>query len=226
MNKNSLLIMRNFSAKVLAMVSSLPTESLRRNSKPTQAGMSLRLLALVLRSWWVGCWCFLFSFYIHLNLEWQNLCHLLHVCLASLSRSKMFTLNTWEVSCYWTWNIVIQNEPIFVLVEAEGVGFVFSWGLFGGLRPVLSVSLLLVWSCSSFPPWPPSSSLLKKLKGDQQHLVIMDNFCQLSDPTHTQMSCRVSTWSKITTWCLYIFFLVFLNPSVRGAALSAHRLTN
>lgn len=162
MNKNSLLIMRNFSAKVLAMVSSLPTESLRRNSKPTQAGMSLRLLALVLRSWWVGCWCFLFSFYIHLNLEWQNLCHLLHVCLASLSRSKMFTLNTWEVSCYWTWNIVIQNEPIFVLVEAEGVGFVFSWGLFGGLRPVLSVSLLLVWSCSSFPPWPPSSSLLKK----------------------------------------------------------------
>lgn len=225
MNKNSLLIMRNFSAKVLAMVSSLPTESLRRNSKPTQAGMSLRLLALVLRSWWVGCWCFLFSFYIHLNLEWQNLCHLLHVCLASLSRSKMFTLNTWEVSCYWTWNIVIQNEPIFVLVEAEGVGFVFSWGLFGGLRPVLSVSLLLVWSCSSFPPWPPSSSLLKNWKEISSTLLLWTTFANCLI-LHTQMSCRVSTWSKITTWCLYIFFLVFLNPSVRGAALSAHRLTN
>lgn len=153
--------------------------------------MSLRLLALLQRFWWVGCWCFLFSlfsFYIDLFLEWQNLGHLLYVCLVNLSTSKMFTLNTREVSCYWTWNIVIQNELIFMLVEAEGVGFVFSWGLFGGLRPVLSVPSLLVWSCFSFLLWPPSSLLLCKImKGNQQHLVTIDNFCQLSNPAHTSV---------------------------------------
>lgn len=41
-------------------------------------------------------------------------------------------------------NKIIQIEPIFVLIKAEGVGFVFLGRQFGGLRPVLCVLLLPV----------------------------------------------------------------------------------
>lgn len=63
MNKiNLLLIMRNIGAKTFLMVFSLLVESPKRNSKQTAAGMPVRLFALVPRSWWVDCWCFLFFF--------------------------------------------------------------------------------------------------------------------------------------------------------------------
>lgn len=145
------------------------------NKQQLECRQTVCISAQILMGWLLMLPVFLF---IHSFLKWQNLGHLLYVCL-NLSRSKISTLTIWKMSCYWTWNIVLQNEPIFVLVKAEGVGIVFSGGLFGGLRPVLSVSPLLVWFCSSFSPWPPWSSLLKYWKKLSSNLSFMENFFSL-----------------------------------------------
>lgn len=62
------------------------------------------------------------------------------------------------------------DNLFFVLIEAEGVGFVFFGGLFGGLRPVLSVSLLLAWLFLIYS-LTFMKFTIKALKGKQQQYV-------------------------------------------------------
>lgn len=165
--------MRNFNAKILAMP--FPLCSYRASGgNPNQQYIECTSVCLHYYLDPDGLMLPV-SFYVQL-FKWQNVGHLLYVCLMNLFRSKMFIPKMWKVSHYWTWNNVIQNEPIFVLVKAEGVGFVFLGRLFGGLRPALSVSLLLVWACSSFFPWPPYSPLFKYWKESSSRLSFMNNF--------------------------------------------------